>query len=549
MGKGNKGIGRILGVALTAVILVSLLSGCFGADLIIDRPRFTFPVPSGPSVMTPTTHAATVPEGNTLPGVPEVDLLPGLPEELESNIYLNCRGKGDCKAMVGDVLLTVIFASDSESTWSEARMKAMQTQIWAVEERMEQDAATWGAELELTVEFKTATATAGQLALNDNKEWIDSVMRSAGLGPREEVNQTLEAQRGVDEAPVAIFVDRSGRSFASSASGTNGAEYAVCYENADALYHELNHVFGAKDFYYPTFVKEQAQTHLQNSIMISSGEGVMESLTAYLIGWTDTPSEQAVAFLRATASLTKEQLDEEREREQYTGYVTDFQKGDAIYTGYLVDGQLHGYGTRTSLSGDSYTGDWDHGIKHGTGTYNWANGDSYSGTWVDGSRTGTGTYTWASGNSYTGDWVNGDRTGKGTWTSADGECYVGDFVEGSFHGQGTYTWSSGNSYTGSWVEGKRTGKGTWVFARGDRYVGDFQDGKFHGQGTYTWANGDSYTGSWVDDSRNGYGVYQWTNGTKYEGQFVNDQRHGQGTMTYANGAVESGLWENGDFKG
>lgn len=480
---------RPWGLVLILALLMTVMTGCFGTTIQPERPKITFPTPSAPSVATQPTDGAK--------------LHPNLPEELQDNVYLQNRGMGDCQSMTGQVLLTVIFASDGESTWSESRMQELTASIGQVEARMEQDAAAWGAQLDLTVEFMTGTATSGQLVMGDNKEWVDSVMKSAGLGSRMEVNQTLEQNRGVKEAPVAIFVDREGRSFANSGTGDAAPEYVICYEDADALYHELNHVFGAKDFYLPQSVKELAETYLPGSIMVDSGEGVMDALTAYLIGWTDDLSTEAMAFLRSTADLTKEQLDEEKERDQYTGYVTDFQKGDAIYTGYLIDGVLHGYGTRTKLNGDSYTGDWNYGACHGTGTYTWASGDSYTGQWADGSRHGTGTYTWADGDSYTGDWVEGARTGYGIWTSSDGNTYEGEFL----------------------------------------------NGKFHGQGTFTFAIGDSYTGDWVEGMHHGYGIYTWANGTKYEGQFANDKRHGQGTLTYYSGTVQSGLWENGEFIG
>ena len=480
---------RLWSLTLILVLLISILTGCLDSGIDLERPRFTISSPYDPP-------AASQPSD-------DAQWLTNIPEELQSNVYLKNRGKGDCQTMTGQVLLTVIFASDEESTWTQSRMQELMIGIGEVKARMEQDAAAWGAELDITVEYKTGTATSGQLVLGDNKEWVDSVMKSAGLGSRMEVNQTLEQNRGVKEAPVAIFVDRQGRSFANSATGESAPEYVICYEDVDALYHELNHVFGAKDFYFPDSVKTLAETYLPNSIMLNSGTGDMDALTAYLIGWTDIPSTEAMRFLQATADLTEEELEAEKDRDQYTGYVTDFQKGDAIYTGYLVDGMLHGYGTRTKNNGDSYTGDWNYGVCHGTGTYTWADGDSYSGEWVDGKRHGTGTYTWADGSSYTGDWQDGVRTGCGTWISAEGNTYVGDFAEGKFHGQGTYTFTIGDSYTGSWVEGMH----------------------------------------------HGYGVYTWANGTKYEGQFANDKRHGQGTLTYYNGSVQSGLWENGEFKG
>ena len=47
--------------------------------------------------------------------------------------------------------------------------------------------------------------------------------------------------------------------------------------------------------------------------MVNSGTGVIDDLTAYLIGWTDTLSDAALTFLQETAYLTYDYLAEKKE--------------------------------------------------------------------------------------------------------------------------------------------------------------------------------------------------------------------------------------------
>ena len=68
-----------------------------------------------------------------------------------------------------------------------------------------------------------------------------------------------------------------------------------------SLIHELMHQFGAMDYYTPAFVEEAAKKYLPHSIMNDGSE--IDALTRYVIGWDDTLTPEAIAFLKATALL------------------------------------------------------------------------------------------------------------------------------------------------------------------------------------------------------------------------------------------------------
>ena len=502
------------------------------------NPQGTIPPGTGP--------VGTVPPGTTPPvTTPAVDWLPSVPSELRSHVYLNSRGWGYCETLTGNVVITVIFVSDPEAGWSDGEIENAKAQLQTIADRITADAATYGAQVNLSLQYK-AVSTSVKIVDNETDDWAASALAAAGLPALKDTNPTLESSYGVDAAPVIFIANHGGRAFASS---DNRSEYAILYQDTHAFYHELSHIFGAKDFYYPAEVKKLAETYLPNSIMVGSSQGVMEDLTAYLIGWTDALSDNALAFLKETAYLTREYLAEEHKKETYTGYVTDYTYDGGSYTGYLVFGVKHGQGKWIRDDGTVWEGTFNHGSFTGKGNIIYSNGNTYDGQWVDGRWHGKGTYTWADGGSYTGDFVNGERSGRGIMVYSDGSRYEGSFLNGKRHGKGTYKWVDGNSYTGDFVENERTGQGTWTDSTGNTYTGGFLNGSFHGQGTYKWATGGSYTGGFENGKHSGQGTRIYADGASYVGQWADGSQNGTGKLIYANGAVYEGTWLAGKRHG
>lgn len=438
--------GKLCRLPALLLVVASLLMLC-------ACPAGHSPLPSAP----PSSDVAPPPE----------DRFGSVAEELHGHVYLSGRAQGSCARLCGDVAVTAVFVNDAQHTFSEAEKSQYLQDFSALLARIEQDAASFGAAVRLQLQYYTADSTV-PLVRSDAEPWARDAFEQIGV----QNNVELEALCDVQEAPVVLITGQQGRSFAQRSSAKTGREYVVLYNDFDAAYHELLHLFGARDFYFPERVEQLAQTLLPESIMLDN-QGQVDDLTAYLVGWTDDPSPEALSFLEQTADLTAAQLDAAHEVEVFTGYVTDRRSSGGSYTGYLVDGVRHGEGTFVWDSGARYTGSWDNGDLHGYGEYYYGDGDVYKGDWVRGAKHGTGRYTWQDGTVYQGDWKDDERTGKGTMTWPDGARYQGDFVDGERHGQGTYSWPNG-----------------------DRFVGGWKNGKRHGKGTYTWADGSSRTGSW-----------------------------------------------------
>lgn len=360
--------------------------------------------------------------------------LPGIPEELTDHVFLNARAAGISSKLVGDVRVIVIFVTNPSSSWTYEEMTKVQTGHEAMTAEILAEAASYGVSLNLSMEYHLATVDM-ELPDDDTDAWADTALASVGLPPSTTASADLEAEYGVDEAPILFYLNHSGRAYALPYQHGDHSEYAFFFnadEGAVRYRHELYHLFGAKDFYYPAEVTSAAENYFPNSTMLVSEEAVTDDLTAYLIGWTDTPSDSALAFLNDTAHLTAEYMAEQNDHETFTGYVTDYADADGTYTGYLDFGVPHGFGSKVWNDGRSYEGDWDYGTFHGKGTYTWPNGNSYTGEFTNGRLNGEGTLIWYNGDTFTGEWVEGQRTGYGTYTWADGSTRSGYWENDEF---------------------------------------------------------------------------------------------------------------------
>lgn len=374
------------------------------------------------------TYAHTYTTATT---APPADRLPGLDDSYEGHLFLDMKGYGDCTSLTGNILLTFLMVDDSESAWTEADLADFESTVHTATNELHADAREYGVQLTVVTQFIRCTSQ-GTLSMMDSQDWTKSALTSAGFDYATACSDSA-LQFGCDQAAFLLCVNRVGRSFANSSFGADGYEGAILYREHADYRHEVNHLFGAEDFYYPEEAKTLADQLLPNSIMNGAEDPVTDELTAYLIGWTDEPGPNAKAYLEQTAWITNEIMSKAYAEQTITGYHT----------------KRWGEGT--------YTGDWVDGIPHGRGSIQWDDGNYYEGDWFNGSGHGQGTFYWSSGETYTGQVVNFGLEGYGTYRWADGTVYQGYWQNGQMHGQGTCTWSSGAVQSGTWENGKFIG--------------------------------------------------------------------------------------------
>ena len=450
----------------------------------------------------------------------DAERLPSVPEELRKHVFLEGRARGSCRKLCGKAAFLCVFVTDGESTWTEDEMAAAKLEFENAASFITSEAERYGAEVQVVIAYAE-----GEAENPDAPDAVDRMLEKAGYGSESLATEKIMKDAQAESGVVVLCYNSNERSFAQMGLSETANERMTLY-NADSFtfVHEAFHLFGAVDLYYPEEVKKAAVNAFGDSIMKENTE-VVDSLTAYLIGWTDQIGNDALRFLRESSYLTAEMLADAYADETYTGYVESKSIANYVYTGQVKSGVPDGKGKMLFENGDAYEGDIVFGREHGHGVFTWANGDAYEGGFANGLPEGTGKLVWADGNVYEGDFADGTRTGKGTLTFANGDVYEGDFTDGVMTGQGKLTWISGDVYEGSFTDGHTD------------------------KGTLTYANGSVFEGTLVNGAIDGYGIYRWTNGDVYEGYFENGVMNGTGTLTYSHGASVTGTWENGRYVG
>ncbi len=400
---------------------------------------------------------------------------PTLEEKYSSHVYINAKDKGACRSFSGNVGIFTVFVTDPESSWSPETESEIQRIIESSCEDLSEQAKGRGVSLSFGY-TKTGVVFADVIE-NGSTDWADQAAKRAGFSTLNGMAAEIERLHGYDSVAVIFAFNRNGRAYAMPRTSNNeNTEYAVIYQGEDAVGHELLHLYGAKDFYYPTEVHDAASEHLGESIM--NHADTVDDLTAYLVGWTNTLSEHAASFLGATEHLTKEDLSQANDSETFTGWGKKTYASGNEYTGDLVFGTPHGEGSMIFASGDAYSGEWKNGKINGRGVYKWASGLIYEGEFSDGSPNGYGKMVFVNGDVYEGEFLNGQKNGRGTYTWASGDVYSGDWVLGEKEGTGEYRWTSGSVYTGEWKNGKMNGYGKMVYANGSVREGQWKDNAF-----------------------------------------------------------------------
>lgn len=310
--------------------------------------------------------------------------LPDVPRGLWNHILLEAKSVGSCRTLTGKVLLTIIMVDDDGGSWTDADIEECKRIQMDTAQQMLSDAMEFDAKLKLFVTHMRCRVT-GKVSIHDYSDWVERIRIAAGFTGEGTISDQIKKTHDVDEAPVLFCVNyHNGRSFAVQQEKDDLFEYTVLYRGEWwGLRHEVYHLFGAKDFYYPPEIGAAAEKYLPNSVMIEPQNGKVDSLTAYLMGWTKRLSREAELFLRETAYITKEYLREKHRKMTFTGKGT-LEYCNGTYTGDVVGGCPHGKGVYRWNNGDSYDGDWVCGLQHGCGVYIHSGGTVLKGRWENG---------------------------------------------------------------------------------------------------------------------------------------------------------------------
>ena len=399
--------------------------------------------------------------------------LSGLAEsgEYSDHLVFQSVNLGSCRELTGDVAIQVVFVDGDEGAWNEKNMAEYKKAMGQAYDQLTRWGRDYGQEVRISLRY-AHTAESMDLDILDSDAWADHVLNNADLPARGDDSVYMQ-----ECMPIIFLLNEGGRAYACANASETYNDYLICFNNStvSSFSHELLHLYGAVDYYYPLAYQEAAQKYFPQSIMFTTEEHKeFDGLTAYIIGWTDTLDENARAFLADTRHIRKEDLENAQEETLFTGYATQVKE---YYT---------------------YTGEWVMGAWEGNGILEWTNGARYEG-----------------------EFSGGLRHGRGVMTLSNGETYIGEYREDRKHGQGVETWADLSVYTGAYEQDMRHGYGTQVWADGTVYQGDWLNGQMTGQGTYLWPDGSYYHGGMVNGGLNGYGIFVDAAGNLYRGNWVN----------------------------
>ncbi|MBR3297810.1 MAG: hypothetical protein IKI64_01260 [Clostridia bacterium] len=393
---------------------------------------------------------------------------------MANNVFERSKFLGSCKDMTGDVLLRVFFVDLEGFTWTENARNATLDNLNRAVDFLERKAAQEGVSLKF---FKTTCDFSLNLYPYTYPSPLD-YERAFGIELMRVYNseyRVLGALEGFQTALLFFMNFPEGRSTANMSKPEYNVdlEYACLYPNVffpfECIVHELMHLFGAFDFYYPDRLAKAVSEAFPRSIMLNSAIAPqIDDVTKYLIGWHDRPSLRAKQILNTVSGLSLEDIHRERIAQDNSSY-TVINKAAATYYGPVVNMLPEGRGKQVMRSGTVYEGGFHMNKYLGEGTVTFPNGDVFKGYFVNDLGSGTlyrngravetGTYgyqeiVFPNGDRYLGELYNMKMHGYGKLLSTDGSFYMGCFQNGQKHGRGLLRTADYRAYEGDFAFGR-----------------------------------------------------------------------------------------------
>ena len=238
---------------------------------------------------------------------------------------------GSAKRFIGDSLVVNVFLSDTATSWNDTALEEYFRIQDIAYQYLEEKAAEYGQDLQIT-----GTDTTDSLFLTYDSVipddlsyyWAYSVFAQNDLISMKDHYQSELADLPYDSISYNFVLNKPGRSFALPSYAVyegdyetritdDDPEFMVLFFDEDpdddynsyfltssTIAHELMHVYGAQDYYYPwdgeDIRKELILTYFPYELMLFVPTDVYDAqisaLVAYEVGWRESLPEQLVFF-------------------------------------------------------------------------------------------------------------------------------------------------------------------------------------------------------------------------------------------------------------
>ncbi|MBR5479157.1 MAG: hypothetical protein IKU84_03180 [Clostridia bacterium] len=246
-------------------------------------------------------------------------------EQFPNHVMLNSKNVGTSKALTGNVGMHFYLVNDGESFWDEKAVSKLEKAIAKAIKQFETQAAEYGTWLKL--KYSTKNVSVNKRV--DRSNWrstLKTVLAEDSFKSVEAFKTYYEKKYGFNDSCIVLVFNKVFRSYASSADTVvpRHTECSVVGKtegfftsnfSAGVIMHEILHLFGAQDLYYPLDIRICAECYFERSLMIHSDCKVVDPLTAYLVGWKKHIDRTTREFLNATKNVTRKDVLDACEKE------------------------------------------------------------------------------------------------------------------------------------------------------------------------------------------------------------------------------------------
>ena len=252
------------------------------------------------SILSPVSAHAQVPDFSFKP----VPVNSALPET--EHFAFKAMDRGVNAKLLGDVEIILVYVSTPNHPWTSEQKDAVRKVSFSSVDIMMAEAKRYGADLNLsfggldfTIPYEYDADLTWYFYILNNIFHVDSIV---------DICEYYEKSLDKDGTPIIFLFNSWDISYSYSSNEDYpewNEELCVIFCDTDMhdnyLTHELLHQYGAIDLYdyNKEGVEAVAKKYFPNSDMLTVSHEI-DPLNAYLVGWTDSLTDDAIYFLNET---------------------------------------------------------------------------------------------------------------------------------------------------------------------------------------------------------------------------------------------------------
>lgn len=217
------------------------------------------------------------------------------------------RNMGPNGKLRGNICALVVFVSTPMYPWTESDISKYTGTMYDNLNAISDQAAKYGVSVKLDWKYWQVDLDHEPKAWPDTDwEWYWQLLREFFVkDSMVELQSYWESNLGYDDTPFIFVFNAPGRSYCYEYGTCDTVEeFAIVYYAQPnlqhyATMHEMLHLYGAADLYdyHNEGIQRITDSYFPRTVMRDSTKTDVDAFTAYLIGWTNTPSSYAEKYM------------------------------------------------------------------------------------------------------------------------------------------------------------------------------------------------------------------------------------------------------------